>query len=472
MRLVMLLVLGLSVCLSMVSCENDGLIDVDIKTPDLSDLEWGEHQLHLTITSKAEDLHFIVVRIQADFPGIYGSDYRRTQVNAMLMPGEELEIHPSVVIPGNYGQARVSVTVYDVVDTLDVLMSKYVCWQEDCQVDFDPPSAIEPYRSTPIQLPPRVADHPYFDSELPRLMLLLIDDHKTEEEIVSLTGADSGMVAEVLSQLMSRNDVRSTDDGLRVLFPIIGQEQIAATEPIIDDLVEDLVTRVKENWDDYEGVIDSLVTVGAMTADTNLTMDAGAVLHHRFPTVGCLLLWHELGRKFITRSAPLVIYDKTDLCDANIATYMYAASATSEQNGKHNFLQTLGRGGYSINYADWPLGILCEEQFLRKVARGSRVNLSYEDGSKAMTHTFDTSTVRPAIEALAGGIDSLLYDTYEQVRDIAVKYKHARLDYGQRYWFWNVVATRTLDRLVAEGFVTRPESGHVRLQSFRKRNKQ
>ncbi|MFH1687252.1 MAG: hypothetical protein ABIE70_06975 [bacterium] len=462
-----IIVFGVALCLWLVSCDDGGPIDIDFSAGGLSDLRWGVHELPLTITSKSDDLHFIVVTTETDFPGIYNTSVRSSKLNAILLPGEQKVIRPGLLIPGNYGPAEISITVYDVVDTLDVLMPKYIRWQKHRQVDYNPPRVIEPYRTTPIQLPPRVADHPYFDNELARLMLVLIDERKSVAEIAEMTGADSGVVGEVLAQLMSRNHVQNTDDGLRVLFPIISQEQVLATQPIIDDLVPKLVTQVKDNWDDFERVVDSLIAVGEMTADTNLTMDPGAALHHRFPTVGCLLLWNEWGRSFITRAAPLVIYDKTDPCDANIGTYMYAARATSEQIGEHYFTQDLGRGGYSMNYADWPLGIICEEQFLRKVATGRTANLSYDEVSRPVTHAFDSAVVRPAIGALAAGADSLLFSTYEQVRDLAVEHGHARLDFGQRYWFWNVVATRTLKGLVADGFVSRPESGHVRLQGYR-----
>ncbi len=70
------------------------------------------------------------------------------------------------------------------------------------------------------------------------------------------------------------------------------------------------------------------------------------------------------------------------------------------------------------------------------------------------------------VEALAMGADSLLADTYLTLRDIATKYGHPRLDYAERYWFWNLTATRCLQGLVERGVVTRRGIGQYRFSGI------
>ena len=74
----------------------------------------------------------------------------------------------------------------------------------------------------------------------------------------------------------------------------------------------------------------------------------------------------------------------------------------------------------------------------------------------------DTAVVRPMLAALGPGADTLLTEAYYRMRDVAVKHGHKRLLYGQRYWFWNLTATRTLRKLVESGVLTRRGNGQFR----------
>jgi hypothetical protein len=96
-----------------------------------------------------------------------------------------------------------------------------------------------------------------------------------------------------------------------------------------------------------------------------------------------------------------------------------------------------------------------------------KINWAFGEDNKQQRMLFDSLVVKPAMNALSGGADDLLSKTYYELRDISSEFGHRRLGYGQRYWFWNLVATRTLANLVEAGVVQREGSGHYRLEGYR-----
>ena len=79
----------------------------------------------------------------------------------------------------------------------------------------------------------------------------------------------------------------------------------------------------------------------------------------------------------------------------------------------------------------------------------------------------DTFLVRPALNALKGDIDSLLVDTYFELKDLAASFGHDKASYGMRYWFWNLTASRTQVKLVQQGVLARRGNGQFRFTPFR-----
>ncbi len=438
---------------------------------DLSGLTWGERTVPLTVTNPSDYVRYLVISVETQFSDTadsYLAPNRRTVVKDYLVPGEEKTLEPTVFVPGNYGDAEITFRVYDVVDTLDVLMPSYLIAEERLTRSFPAPASVEPYRSHPIRLPPRVGQHPYYDNELSRLMLLLIHEGKGRSEIAQVTGADSVFVNTVLGRLIDRGDVRQDDGQLSLAFAWIGRDQAAEFAEEAEALSDILVERIRSNVDAYWGIVDSLAADSVITTDRNLMMDRGGALYRLYPTIGGLLLWWDLGTQFITRSAPLIIWDRSDLCNSYIPTYMYAAQASDDQVGDHLYVATLSANSYQFIFSDHPPEIICPEDFILRAMRGQRMNERYGEQDRARLIMFDSSLVRPALEALGGeGVYRLLYDTYLSLRDKAAEYGHPRFDYGQRYWFWNLTATKTLDKLVDIGLVSPTHNGIYRLNGWK-----
>ena len=79
----------------------------------------------------------------------------------------------------------------------------------------------------------------------------------------------------------------------------------------------------------------------------------------------------------------------------------------------------------------------------------------------------DTTVVRTALAALAGDTDSLLVRTYFDLKALAQSYGREKASYGMRYWFWNLVASRTLVKLHEQGIIERRGNGQFKFEPFR-----
>ncbi len=161
-----------------------------------------------------------------------------------------------------------------------------------------------------------------------------------------------------------------------------------------------------------------------------------------------------------------MIYDGTDLCNAHIPNYMYLVHGGGDLNGSHFYGQFNAATHYAIIFGDSSLPVACDPDFLRSAEFGQAAHWEYPEELEQESFLIDTALATPVLEILAAGADSLLAGTYEALRDVATKYGHPRLDYAERYWFWNLTATRCLEGLVKRGVVQRRGTGQYRFSGM------
>lgn len=443
------------------SAQDSGVMVGDVKFPSL---RWGVQQAQIELTSTTEYIKFIVAEIDMSFSGSYLHPQRRIRSYFALPPGDKITVNPSIMVPGNYGRAQTMIRLYSVVDTLDEILPGQKFFEQPFMFVFHVPEALQQRMETRITLPPRVESHPYFDNEFSRLLLVFLAEGKSVAEIAKLAECDTGFVETQIDMLVNENYLRRKDGAVELLVPVIGKAEAEAARVKAVALADSLATIITKNLPRLATVRDSLIKANRMSADSAAFFDPGTVLFEPYPTVGALALWWDLGTTFITRSAPLLIYDGTDLCNANIPTYMYAVEGSGWVNGHHYYAPEASVGNLEINFGDTIPQITCNPDFIRWKGNRAMVQYSVADSDLPAQFMVDTAVVRPAIEAITAGTDSLLFRAYTELRDMAVdQFGHPRLDYGYRYWFWNFVATRTLDILIEKGTVTRLGNGQVRL---------
>lgn len=444
--------------------QGGSLVVGDVSFPSL---RWGEQQAVVEITNNSHYLKFIVAETEIQFDGTYLHPQRRVRSHHVVPPGESDTIEAGILVPGNFGEADIRLRLYDVVDTLDAILPGQKFFEQPFLVVFNIPEGLFPYVGTRITLPPRVENHPYFDNEFSRILMILLSEGKEAGEIATMSDCDTSFVRRQIELMADVGYARKTEDGVELRMTVVRQEEADAAREHAVRLADSLTELIADQIDGLARVRDSLVAAGAISPDSNAFFDPGAVLHHPYPVVGALALWWDLGNVFITRSAPLYIYDGTDLCNAAIPTYMYAVEGGAVVNGHQFYAPIVNRSSFEILFGDTIPAIECDEDFLRYRQRPAAVRWQPTEEYFQTNYVFDSTVVRPAVEAITAGADSLLWRTYEAVRDMAVdQYGHARLDYGYRYWFWNLVATRTLEALVKRGAVERTGNGQFKITAL------
>jgi hypothetical protein len=183
-----------------------------------------------------------------------------------------------------------------------------------------------------------------------------------------------------------------------------------------------------------------------------------------------LLLWWDLGQRFITRSAPLMIYDGTDICNAHIPQYMYAVQGGAFYNGTCFYSLFQNQRTFTILFGDSLPPIECDEDFILRGRQGKKPGWKYDKDYHQETFMIDTTVLRPALNALAGDIDSLMVRMYFRLKELSQSYGRDKASYGLRYWFWNLTTSRTLVKLVQQGVLERRGEGQFKFERYRGRN--
>jgi hypothetical protein len=431
-----------------------------------SSLRWGKRTAIFEVTNNTDELKYITVETEVHFSGLYLNPNRRMRSHYVLKPFEAQIFRPAVYIPGNFGTAKIKISLYDVVDTLDAILPGQKFFEQPFTIRYHAPDEIFSYANEKIDLPPMVERHPDFDNEFARILPELLNEGKSVEEIATMAMADTSFVQEAVENMIRKGYVREEDKSYILTFPFISVDEAEEAKKLAVALSDTLAKMIENNMALYGNILDSLVSVGAVDKDSNAFFDGGVVLYRPYPVISALLLWYHLGQKFITRSAPLWIYDGTDPCNAHIPYYMYAVRGGATFNGTQFYALIPGFSTFQILFGDEIPVIDCGEYFILKAKLKQQVSWNFTEEFYPESFMLDTLVVKPMLIALGAGADSLLIETYFRLRDIAVKYGHKKLLYGERYWFWNLTATRTLKKLVDKGVIIRRGKGQFTFNSF------
>ncbi len=429
---------------------------------EFSSLRWGKRTAIFEVTNNTEDLKYITVETEVQFSGLYLNPNRRTQSHYVLEPLETQTFRPAVHIPGNFETAKIKISLYDVVDTLDIVLPGQKFFEQPFTIRYHAPDMLFSYVNERVDMPPMVERHPDFDNEFARILPQLLNEGKSVEEIATMAMADTSFVLEAVQTMILNGYVREENESYVLTFPFISVNEAEEAKKLAVAVADSLATMIENNMAVYGKILDSLILAGAVDEDSNAFYDGGGVLHRPYPVISALLLWYHLGQKFITRSAPLLIYDGTDPCNAHIPYYMYAVRGGATFNGTQFYALIPNIPTFEITYGDVIPAIECGEDFILKAKRKQQVSWAVAKEFQQENFLLDTMAVKPMLNALGAGADSLLVETYFRLRDIAVKYGHKKLLYGERYWFWNLTATRTLKKLVDSGVVTRRGNGQYK----------
>jgi hypothetical protein len=447
--------------------------DVFVGRINFPSLRWGTQKAEIPLRNNTDQLKFIIINTHLAFSGSYVNPERSTHNSTFLEPGGEVTVTADVEIPPNYGHAELEVTLYDVVDTLDQVLPGQKFYSQTFQLNFPIPDAMLPYMTEKLTFPSQVNVHPYFDNEFVRAMFMMLEEGKSAKKISEMAECDSAFVAKQIQLFYGEFYLKGVhhDSTFVPVFPIIKLEEAEQARVVADSLASSLSTKLASNLKNYRPILDSLVMAKVITRDSNDFISGSSCLYYEYPTVAGLLMWFDLGREFVTGKDQFMIFEGTDICNASNKSYIYEVQGGDNFNGSQFYALISQEKTYHVMFSDHPLTLTCPNNFILLGHLGRPARWEYATNDYPEFFIIDTAAVRPMLSAIDIGTTPLLQKTRKEIDQIATKFGHKGTDRAYRFWFWNLVATRTLDNLIAEKVVTKRGNGNFRFDSIRKQGK-
>ena len=446
----------------------DSAKEIQLKIPEIksTQLSWGRHVFPVKIFNKGDYLKYITVSSSVKCRGLKLNPERIVNRNFAIFPGDTVNSEIALVVPGSYGEFTYELKLYDVVDTMDNLLESQVIERQGGTFMISVPDVIAFYVRVGILLPPLVGKHIDFDNDFARVLPFMISDGKSVSEIAQMAGCDTSFVLDELDYMISRRYYQKDSGHYLSAIAAIGEEEAIKGKILSLKVAESLASKLAENMKTYRNVLDSLVKADRLTTDSNSFMDGGAILYKPYPVVTALSLWYDLGSSFVSGELPMNLFDGTDLCNAYLLDYMYVVDGGPENNGNQLFALMNNYRSYQIYFGDTIPKIICPEGFMFSQPGGMNVVWDYDRQFYPEGFIVDTNQVRPMLNHLRRGTDLILKDAFEKLITIGKQHKKTNLLFGQRYWFWNMVTTRTVEILASNGTISRRGNGQFRLDGM------
>ncbi|RKX28807.1 MAG: hypothetical protein DRP47_03400 [Candidatus Zixiibacteriota bacterium] len=440
--------------------------DIYVGEVEVPSWRWGEQRARMEVANRSPLTKFIIAETELQYTGEYLNPNRRAHTCYAIPPGETAWLDPVLVIPGNYGRAQVTLRLFDVVDTMDIILPDQLAYEQHFNITFHLPDGMVPYFQNRIMLPPRVGNLPNFDNEFARTLFVLLNEGKSIGEIADLAICDTSFVKKEIENWTARGYIRIDKGTYKLNVPVISVAEAEAGKQLAVSTSDSLASVIAAQMDTYRKVRDSLIAEGKVPVDSNTFYDGGAILYHTYPVIGGLVLWWDLGSRFISKGEFLTIFRGNDLCNIYTPSFMYFVQGGPVLTGSSFYAANKNKSNYRIYYGDQLPEIKCDPNFLFKGRRKGRVRWEYTPDYIPKAYVMDSSIVRLAIDALVRPADQLLIDAGDSLQIIASSFGHDNITQGYKYWFWNITATRTMSSLVKAGVIERSGNGQFRFDGL------
>jgi hypothetical protein len=426
--------------------------------------KWGTQSVKFEVTNNTDMLKFLTVETDISFEDSYVNPRRIVRTNFVVPPEAVQELNPELEIPSNYGQLVLWLRIYDVVDTLDDLSLGTKVFEQPFRIKFLAPEDMVPYLQEKLTLPPLVGHYGMFDNEFTRLLPILLKEDKSIPEIAALAATDSAYVQDVVDRLATLRYLMVTDTAYVPMIPIIPTDYAAEARKLADEASKSLTELLTRQFGNRRKVIDSLVAAGSISGDSTNFYEGSTLLYRPYPFVTALCLWRELGRDFITSTmTPLMIYANTDPCRAHLGVFMYLVQGGDYYNGHQFYDARIARSGLDIRFGDQVPSVDCLPGWERKPILHENSDWKYTEDFTPESFLIDSSFTMPAVRAVTAGAGPILEKAGDDLAALSEKFNHDVLGPGEKFWFWNLVATLTTDQMVEAGTISPLNNGQYRI---------
>lgn len=431
-------------------------------------LRWGPQSVKMDVTNNADYHKIVSVITSIEFEGIYLDPAVQYRSNFFVEPGKTTTLAPRIVVPGNYGKADILVQVYDVIDTLDQLLSYQKMAEQPFTIRYALPDELLPYFQEGVSFPPMVSNSLDFNTEFSRLAVVLFNEGKSVQEIADMAQCDTNHVSFFLQELVGREYAHQTEEGIKITFPVITTGEAVEGRAFAEEIADDLTALVETNFPKHTQALKDLAAEGRLDDNADDFMHGGSVLYYTWPTVAGLFFWFDLAQDFINPPRKILsIYRGTDFCHARIPDYMYAVQGGPYYNGSVFYTLELAHNNMDIVFMDSVPDVGCVQGFEKYSKLMPGVQYGYEEGIEIEPFTLDTIVVNDALQrGLRTGIDELMDRVTTGLTAIAQKHGHDELTVGHRFWFWRLVTSRAMIKLDEKDIIKRRGNGRFRFEEM------
>ena len=462
----LLLILILVALVQQASSQEREIVVGDVETPSL---RWGSQPANVELTNKTDYVKFVVIEAEVTFSDSYLGEPTVARTNHVLEPKGHTVVHPDIVIPANYGRAKMTMRLHDVVDTLDAILPHMQFYEQPFSLSFYMPDAMMPYMQEKITLPPRVDQHKLFSNEFRRALLLLLNDGKTTAEIAKMAVATPAFVESECQLLIQEGLAGMGENGYRPLFAVLTTSDAEKGRALAEEVAMSLAEIISKNIPGYRDALKDLINAAAISPDSNDFISGSSLLYKPYPVISGMLIWHHLGSQFVTGADPFLIYENTDLCNAAIGPYMYVVQGGAFLNGNHFYAELIENNSMKVLFADNEAEFWCPANFERLKKVGRKARWRWERTDLPEFFVLDTAAVRPLVERMAVKTGKVIESAREKVDALIAEQGQSAYERGYRYWFWNVAASLTLRKLTDSGALVRQGNGKFEFDLIEKK---
>lgn len=452
-------VFGLKICVILLFSVRGAVAQEFVAAnPNFGSLQWGRQTINVTIANQVDDYRFVIALSQVEFENMPGSSDRRGRLVTIVDPLQTMTMAIPVEIPENYGTALVTVTLYNVVDTLDNLLPSQKFASFEHRQSFQIPSTL-PADLSNITSPPYAHRWGDFDNDFIRALIVMAKRGMTPQEMAARTGAESTAIKSQLERLANRGYLKAVDSIYAPLNAVIDTNDLARLLPEVDRTVETLFRLFQTKLPEYDRYLARLAAEKKVARDGTSVLDVTSVIYHKYPFISAILLWSKIGVEFINDGKPFNIfanegmergkYLRSDPCRARMGKYNYLVVGPEDNAGKtfYYYLSDDGAGGDMFYFGANEVAIDCHA-FLDSISSAPRsfdwtsfaarqpTYFQYADSTIKLVLPFFGEELTRAAQTLRASIE----ESYKSpTSPLAI--------YGVRYWAWNLVVSRLIERL-------------------------
>jgi len=250
--------------------------EFEVTNVDLSSTEWGPQMAKISVTKLASDYRFVVALSEVKFIDSVAAPSRDDKRVFIIGPtdmsksAEENTIFMEVpfLVPLAYGEGRVKFELYNVVDTLDALLTSQRFYVKEVEFSVDTAEAFKALIDSGIQAPLFVDQSASFDSYFNRIISLLFYRGKTATEIANQCGVTPSFVHKNAQHLIKKGYLRFASKIYTPALTIIDNNRLEEILPEIDGTIDVVYDDLKKNLSQYDATLKELIDSKTINNDS------------------------------------------------------------------------------------------------------------------------------------------------------------------------------------------------------------